>query len=150
MSKLIFAPPKVRDRVLAAVFDALVLFCVGVVLGLTVLFFPDSDVINDSVVLGVINVVAIIVGWLYYAIMESSRWQATLGKAWMGLLVTDLRGERVSFWRATLRYLAKWISILTLLVGFFAFVFWGRRQALHDILTGCLIVSRRTQTLTSR
>ena len=43
----------------------------------------------------------IAVTWLYFALMESSIRQATLGKMALGLFVTDLEGRRVSFGRAT-------------------------------------------------
>jgi uncharacterized RDD family membrane protein YckC len=52
--------------------------------------------------------------WLYYAFFESSRHQATLGKRWHGLYVTDLQGHRISFVRATIRHFGKVISGLTL------------------------------------
>jgi uncharacterized RDD family membrane protein YckC len=136
------ALPSVRDRLVAGVLDVSILFCVGVALGVIAVFFPESDLVADSVIEGVIELLAITLGWLYYALMESSRYQATLGKVLMGLLVTDLKGNRVSFLRATVRYLAKWLSILTLLLGFLMAAFTTRRQALHDIVAGCLIVSR--------
>lgn len=41
--------------------------------------------------------------WMYFAIFESSSLQATLGKHLLGLKVVDLKGQRVSFWRASAR-----------------------------------------------
>lgn len=38
--------------------------------------------------------------WLYYTVKESSPLQATLGKLALGIRVTDLQGNRLSFWRA--------------------------------------------------
>ena len=55
--------------------------------------------------------------WLYYAAAESSRRQATLGKWAVGMQVTDLRGQRLSFWRASLRHLCKVISVAPFLLG---------------------------------
>jgi uncharacterized RDD family membrane protein YckC len=135
--------PSVRYRLWAGILDVSILFCGGVILGLSAALFPESDVVEDSVIEGVIESLAITLGWLYYALMESSRHQATLGKAFMGLIVTDLKGDRISFARATVRYLAKWLSILTLSLGFLMAAFTTRRQALHDIVAGCLIVSRQ-------
>jgi uncharacterized RDD family membrane protein YckC len=57
------------------------------------------------------------VGWVYFAAFESSGFQATLGKKAMGLKVTDLGGARISFGRATVRYLGKYLS---------TFLFLGR------------------------
>lgn len=59
-----------------------------------------------------------IFGWLYFAILESSAKQATLGKMAVGVVVTDLNGNRLTFGKATARYFAKYLSIMTLLIGY--------------------------------
>src|SRR5258708_16458671 len=41
--------------------------------------------------------VSLVFTWLYHALMESSEWQATAGKRLLGLVVTDLAGQRASF-----------------------------------------------------
>src|SRR5580692_11271903 len=46
--------------------------------------------------------------WLYEALMTSSEKQATVGKMLLGIAVTDLNGNRISFGRATGRHFAKW------------------------------------------
>jgi uncharacterized RDD family membrane protein YckC len=79
---------------------------------------------------------------LYYSVMESSPWQATLGKRALGLQVTDLQGRRISFGRATGRYFAKIVSGLTLSIGYLMAGFTRRKQALHDIIAECLVVRR--------
>ena len=56
--------------------------------------------------------------WLYFALMESSRWQATLGKKVLNLKVTDEAGERIGFKRATVRYFSKFLSRLLFCLGF--------------------------------
>lgn len=88
------------------------------------------------------TLVIILLGWLYYALMESSARQATLGKMALKLAVTDLEGERIGFGRATGRFFAKFLSWLTLLVGFFMAGFTRRKQALHDIVAKTLVISR--------
>src|SRR5262245_51317167 len=42
--------------------------------------------------------------WLYFAVSESSRRRATLGKRLLGLYVGDLGGRPVDFWQASLRF----------------------------------------------
>ena len=80
-------------------------------------------------------------GWLYHAKMESSSWQATLGKKALNLRVTDLYGARVSFNRATGRHFAKLITgLIPLGVGFMLAGLTERRQALHDMIAGCLVL----------
>ena len=59
---------------------------------------------------GVLAVLTIGASWLYEALMESSSYQATLGKMIFGMKVTDLYGNRISFARATGRHFAKWLS----------------------------------------
>ena len=81
--------------------------------------------------------------WLYEAGMESSSKQATLGKMALALKVTDLQGRRISFARATGRHFAKIISSMILLIGYIMAGFTERKQALHDMIAGTLVV--RTQ-----
>ena len=64
------------------------------------------------------STISTVIGWLYYAGMESSARQATLGKGLLGLRVTDLDGDRISFLRATGRHFAKILSALILFIGF--------------------------------
>jgi len=85
----------------------------------------------------------LIVPWLYWVLMESSSVQATLGKKALGIVVTDIEGRRVTFIRGTVRYWAKVLSLLTLLIGFILAAFTPRKQALHDIISGCLVVVKR-------
>jgi uncharacterized RDD family membrane protein YckC len=80
--------------------------------------------------------------WLYCAAFESSRWQATPGKKLLGLYVTDLKGNRISFVRASGRFLGKALEQLTLFIGFLMAGFTAKKQALHDILSGCLVLRK--------
>jgi uncharacterized RDD family membrane protein YckC len=80
---------------------------------------------------------------LYFAAMECSSSQGTLGKMAMGLKVVDLRGRRVTFWRAAGRNLAKVISALPLLFGFIMAGFTEKKQALHDMIASSLVVRAR-------
>ena len=86
-----------------------------------------------------------LVSWLYYALMESSAKRATLGKMAIGIEVTDMDGGRISFGRATGRYFGKYISGAILYIGYFMAAFTQQKQALHDILAGCLVVNKETQ-----
>ena len=80
--------------------------------------------------------------WLYFALLESSPGQATLGKRAMEIVVTDINGNRISFGRATGRHFGKIISALILFVGFFMAGITKYKQALHDQMTDCLVVVR--------
>jgi len=82
------------------------------------------------------------VWWLYYAFMESSGKQATLGKMALGIKVVDRQGARVSFARATGRHFAKLLSGMIMMIGYMMAGFTSRKQALHDMVAGCLVVNR--------
>lgn len=84
--------------------------------------------------------------WLYFALMESSTWQATLGKKALGLYVTDLQGSRVTFGKASGRFFAgRGISFVPSIGGLYFLIdcimagFTDKKQALHDIIAGCLV-----------
>ena len=87
-------------------------------------------------------VIGVLLWWLYFALLESSRLQATLGKLALAIKVTTLDGRRIGFWRATLRTVAKYLSAAILLIGFIMAGLTRRRQALHDLLAGTLVVDR--------
>jgi uncharacterized RDD family membrane protein YckC len=78
--------------------------------------------------------------WLYYALMESSSKQATLGKLALGIVVTDLNGNRISFGRATGRYFGKIVSGMIFAIGYIMAGFTEKKQALHDMIASCLVV----------
>lgn len=84
----------------------------------------------------------VVLGWLYYALFESSSQQATPGKAVCHLLVTDIEGKRISFLRASGRYFGKYVSAFILFIGYLMAAFTPHRQALHDILAGTLVWRR--------
>ena len=118
-------------RLVAAIIDGILLAIVQFIIGI---------VIDDTTTNTLINLV---IGWLYYAGLESSANQATLGKRAMGLQVTDLDGNRIGFGKATGRYFAKIISALILLIGFIMVAFTEKKQGLHDMIAGTLVVKNR-------
>ncbi len=93
---------------------------------------------EDSLFWG--DIILITLNFFYFAIMESSKYQGTIGKMIVGVIVTDTNGNRISFLRATGRYWAKIISYLTIYVGFIMAAFTNRKRALHDIIAGTLII----------
>jgi len=113
-------------------------------------------VIIDSVILGAVGLilssllqaepvqsgVGLILGWLYYAYMESSHRQATIGKMAAGIKVTDLDGNRVTFARATGRHFAKILSALIIMIGYLMVLWTKKKQGLHDIIAKTLVVRK--------
>jgi uncharacterized RDD family membrane protein YckC len=99
-----------------------------------------DDQKSQSQVFGFIS--EIISNWLYFTLFESSSLQATPGKMALGIIVTDLSGNRISFARANGRYWGKLVSFLTLWIGFIMAGFTQKKQALHDIMAGTLVVKK--------
>ena len=95
-----------------------------------------------GVVVFLINLAMIVVMWLYFALMESSKIQGTLGKMMVGIVVTDLDGNRIGFGKASGRYFGKIVSSIILMIGYVMAAFTERRQALHDIMAGCLVIRK--------
>jgi len=78
----------------------------------------------------------------YRTLMESSTYQATVGKLLLRLKVTDLSGSRIGFGRAAGRYLAKYLSFFSLGIGYLMVGFDEQKQGLHDRLAGTLVLYR--------
>ena len=128
-------------RLVAYLIDAVILsvggFIIGFMIGL--IFYDVVEFVPDAL----FNLIGMIVGWLYYALMESSVLQATLGKMALGLKVTDLKEKQISFGRATGRHFAKYISLATLGIGFIMIGFTKKKQGLHDMIASCLVVRKK-------
>lgn len=88
------------------------------------------------------DVLTFVISWLYYAGMESSSKQATFGKLALGMKVTRLNGERISFLRASARFFSKILSLLLFLIGFIMIAFTEKKQGLHDMIAGVVVVNK--------
>jgi uncharacterized RDD family membrane protein YckC len=84
-----------------------------------------------------------LVTWAYFAICESSPWQATVGKLALGIRVVDEQGRRISFLRATGRFFAKYLSVLIIFIGFLMVAWTRRKQGLHDFVASTLVLNGR-------
>jgi len=80
-------------------------------------------------------------GWLYYSILHSSPWQATVGKKLLGLAVVDGDGDRISFGRATGRFLAGYLSAAVFGIGYLRIGWSEKHQGLHDVLAGTYVIT---------
>ncbi|MGH9704726.1 MAG: RDD family protein [Candidatus Acidiferrales bacterium] len=88
-------------------------------------------------------ILALVGSWLYYAWCESSAWQATFGKKALGLYVTNMQGQRITFGRASGRFFAKIITGMILLgIGYMLAGFTEKKQALHDMIASCLVMRK--------
>lgn len=89
-------------------------------------------------------VLSIALGWLYYAIMESGKKQATIGKQAMGLRVTDLDGNSITFGQATIRHFGKFISTILIFWGYIMMIWDAKKQTLHDKMASTLVIRNKT------
>jgi uncharacterized RDD family membrane protein YckC len=141
------------DQIIVGVASLLLLVPIFALVGVSVFTMHQEELSYDSdAAIGILLALAAtyltliaamwLCKWLYYALMESSGQQGTLGKMALGIKVADMSGNRISFGRATGRYFAKIISSLTLTIGYMMAGFTQQKQALHDIVAGCLVINK--------
>jgi uncharacterized RDD family membrane protein YckC len=87
--------------------------------------------------------ISTLINLLYKSILESSSWQATIGKKALNLKVTDEHGQRISFLRSLGRTLSTYLSTVILFIGYIMAAFSSRKQALHDKIASTLVVKTR-------
>lgn len=105
---------------------------------LFVVLRQDKAVLDSNATL-IGYAVGLIVLIVYYAGMESSRWQATPGKLLVGLSVSDMNGKRISIGRALGRLFLKVISGSIFGLAYLVCLFTEHKQTLHDIVIGTLV-----------
>lgn len=133
------------ERFAAAFIDGILLLFIQSIIfsvfGTSILSAPDPEAIGAS--FGTAYLLSLAVSWLYFALLESGEKQSTLGKRALDLRVTDAGGGRISFGQATGRHFGKYVSALMLLIGYLIQPFTERKQALHDLMAGTLVVKNR-------
>jgi uncharacterized RDD family membrane protein YckC len=129
-------------RWVAWMIDSAIVGALPVIVALIIapIFFTSSRAVAVLGVIFFIVPTAGTIGWLYYSLMESSGYQATLGKRWLGLKVTTVKGDPLSFGRASARFFAKILSSAPLMIGFLMAAFTRKKQALHDLLAGSVVI----------
>lgn len=138
-------------RVAAYLIDYAVLliaqFIIYSVLGLSVFGVTSLDpeaAETFTTGVGMIAYGVVILGSIaYFVVMESSSKQGTLGKMAVGIIVTDTDGNRITWLRALGRYFAKILSGIILLIGYIMVAFTDRKQGLHDMICGTLVIKGR-------
>lgn len=90
--------------------------------------------------------IGFVISVLYFSLMESSSWQATLGKMALQIKVVDYNGQRISFWHAVGRRMAKILSgTLTVNIGYLMAGATRKKQALHDKIAHTYVVVKDFQ-----
>lgn len=125
-------------RFAAYFIDALVLmvpqFIIGGVIGAVL------GGLSEGALFVIGNLVGLMIAWIYFAHMESSSRQGTLGKRAMGLRVYDMNRQRISFGHATGRFFGKLLSAFLLGIGYLMVAFTERKQGLHDKMAGTVVL----------
>ena len=132
-------------RVIAYLIDAFIIaFPVTMIFGTVI---PQTMMTENiqvtSVAVSMPQVIMLVASWVYFAGLESSAWQATVGKKLLGMKVTDTSGERIDFIKATVRYLSKFLSSFIFMIGFIMVAFTARKQGLHDFIAGTTVINQR-------
>ncbi|PZR40319.1 MAG: RDD family protein [Azospira oryzae] len=124
---------------------------IGAAGGMSTMDMEDPEQVGGMVAVimamaGTYFIVAMAVQILYFTFMESSKTQATVGKLAMGIKVTDLNGNKLDFGKAFVRNLCRLLSNFTFLIGYIIAAFTEKKQALHDIIAGTLVVKKDQAT----
>ena len=123
-----------KDRSYAFLIDMVFIaglsFILGLVLSTFCVFVPLMSYNFFKTGLSIFFILIFV--WLYFALLESSSKQATVGKMIMGLKVTDLKYKRLSFMHASKRFFFKILS--------FNVALNNKGQAYHDILSGSYVI----------
>src|SRR5262245_25746503 len=116
-------------RVVAYIIDGILLnIAFGIIAAVFGIFlipkdFVEADAGQFMSAMGHLQLISLVVTWLYFTLMESSPRGATIGKMALGLRVVTGQGERLSFLRATGRFFAKFVSAVILMIGFLMVAF---------------------------
>ena len=106
-----------------------------------VLFWVLAQTMNNASV----SLVLLVIIWLYYALLESSPLQASLGKIIRGIKVVDRRGRRLTFWQATERIFSKLVTNVTFYFGFFIAAFDKKKRTLHDRISHSAVIAKNAE-----
>jgi uncharacterized RDD family membrane protein YckC len=139
--KINYAKP--LERIGAYFIDGLVIVAARVILTLIYFILGFILDIKESPLSLAVGTLFFIAVFLYFPAMESSRYQGTIGKIYMKMIVADLHGNRISFLKAFYRNFFKFL----LFFGFIAVFISKRNMALHDIIAGTIIIDKKIKII---
>jgi uncharacterized RDD family membrane protein YckC len=86
------------------------------------------------------DMLSLLIAWFYYGVLQSGKNQSTIGQRILRIKILRLNGSNVSFATASKRHFLNWLNILTIFIGYILFFFSNKKQCLHDLLSGCVVV----------
>ena len=148
-------------RFVAYIIDTVIIYAIQSfifvpILGFLGISFASSgrnfDNMSDAEAMGALGAIAAVstaaiflstvIAILYWSLMESSKYQATVGKLALGLKVTDMDGNTLDFVKALVRNLCKILSVMIMGVGYIMAGFTEKKQGLHDLIANTLVVKK--------
>jgi len=143
------------DKIILGAVNWIILMPILAAIGITSGGFPFSELMNNpdevdvaaligliTAMAGVAMLVQTVVNILYHSFLESSKFQGSIGKMALGIIVTNVDGSKLDFTKALVRNLCKIISDFTLTVGYIIAGFTEKKQALHDMIASTLVVKK--------
>ena len=123
-------------RYVANVIDGLVLVIPAIIIDLGLFFL-----LGNNVTFKILSyVLYYLIIWSYFVVM-TYKYQATLGKMAVGVKVVSDKSERLTVGQLILREtLGKFISLITIYIGYIMAGFTERKQALHDKIAKTVVV----------
>ena len=134
----------VLKRAGAILLDHVILY-----IALIIILIPFSGG-SEAVFSSALNWAFLILYFVIMPLMESSKWQGTIGKRILKLQITDREGERITFLRAFWRNIMRSVVLYSYIVSFGIilviqyFRFNKTRKFFHDELSGTVIGERLT------
>jgi uncharacterized RDD family membrane protein YckC len=144
-------------RAFATLVDASICLIIAIPIALPLAFLLGTEDLGNQPNLQSLEVyvqillfpIGTMVAWIYFTLAESSGRQATLGKKLFRLRVTNTSGNRIGFGRANVRFWSKLISYFSFFIGFIIAGFTKRKQALHDLIAGTVVILDKEQNKAS-
>lgn len=135
-------PARITKRFLALLIDSFIVIIlnmgIGVIFlfGMKILYSADPNTYENITLTFFMTPIIVI---FYFSIMDCSKYSGSIGKVLCKIKVVDYNGVRISFVISFARTILKGLSCIGM-IGFFIALFNEKRQALHDMITKCLVI----------
>ena len=120
-------------RFAALIIDSLIIGAV-----ISILSLVNITSITDTSASG--TIIQTLISFVYFITLTAATGQ-TLGKMALGIMVVDANGGKLTIGKVILREtIGKFVSFVTLLIGFFIVVFDAQNQGFHDKIAASYVI----------
>ncbi|XRE43038.1 hypothetical protein ACIVBQ_001242 [Tenacibaculum discolor] len=84
--------------------------------------------------------IPLVPAWLYWSLQQSSEKERTVGQGVAQIKLMSIDGNKVTFGQATGRFFGNFLNVITFFVGYLLFFTGEKKQCLHDMLSGTIVV----------